>query len=71
MPRKRSGYELVIEYFTSAEPAAAITALHTVQAIMRGRNVVAEKPRKAATPKVNRQRIPLDKAAPMSTENRT
>ena len=49
MPRKRSGYELVIEYFTSAEPAAAVTALHTVQAIMRGRNVVAEKPRKAAT----------------------
>jgi hypothetical protein len=51
MPRKRSGYELVIEYFTSAEPAAAVTALHTVQAIMRGRNVVAEKPRKAATKK--------------------
>lgn len=69
MPRKRSGYELVIEYFTSADPAAALTALHTVQAIMRGRNVVAEKPRKA--PKMTRSSTPRPMGSPMSTENRT
>ena len=57
MPRKRSGYEVVIEYFTSAEPAMAVQAMHTAQAIIRGRNITPDKPRKAA-------RKPLEKKAP-------
>jgi hypothetical protein len=65
MPRKRSGYELVIEYFTSAEPDQAIQALHTVQAIIRGRNdVLVPKVRKAPT----KRSKPL---SALSTENRT
>lgn len=52
MPRKRSGYELVIEYFTSAEPAMAVQAMHTAQAIIRGRNLtILDKPRKLRRPK--------------------
>jgi hypothetical protein len=51
MPRKRSGYELVIEYFTSAEPSMALQAMHTAQAIIRGRNLGVDKPRKAASKK--------------------
>lgn len=53
MPRKRSGYELVIEYFTSAEPAMAVQAMHTAQAIVRARNLTAEKPRKVRKPKAD------------------
>jgi hypothetical protein len=60
MPRKRSGYELAIEFFTSADPAEALHALHTVQAIVRGRHVVADKPRKAATKKKTGTRVSGD-----------
>jgi hypothetical protein len=50
MARKRSGYEVVIEFFTSAEPALAMHAMVAAQAIIRGRNLVAAKPpRKKAT----------------------